>query len=200
MLDESNIPNMMETPDAPPPEEKSNRTFLIVGGVMAGLVFLTLVCMAIYFLVLRQPSAAQKAATQAANAALATQNAQNIQKATLTAQAALWTPTLPPAPLLTKTSTSAPLLPTGSPTPVIALSSPVATATTNPALLVAAQATLEYQLTSTAAALPTRALGGSGMPSTGFFNDVGLPSMIILALALVVVIFLARRMRKSPAK
>ncbi len=52
MLDDGNTQNMMETPDAPPPEEKSNRTFWIVGGVMAGLVFLTLVCMVIYFLVI----------------------------------------------------------------------------------------------------------------------------------------------------
>jgi hypothetical protein len=195
MLDEGNTLNMMETPDAPPPEEKSNRTFLIVGGVMAGLVFLTLVCMAIYYFAIYRPSHNQTKndATQAAM--IQTQNAQSIQKATLTAQALLWTPTHPPA-----TPTSTPL-PTGSPTPVIAMGSPIATATSNPAILFAAQTQLASQLTSTAAALlPTRALGGSGMPSTGFFNDVGLPSMIILALALVVVIFLARRMRKSPAK
>jgi len=38
------------------------------------------------------------------------------------------------------------------------------------------------------------------MPTTGFFDQVGLPSMIILALALVAVIFLVRRLRKSPTK
>jgi hypothetical protein len=52
MLDENNNPIMSNTPDATPPEEGSNRTFLIVGGIMAGLVFLTLVCMAVYFLVI----------------------------------------------------------------------------------------------------------------------------------------------------
>ena len=89
------IPQYSEIPEAPPPEEKSNRTFLIMGGVMAGLVFLTLICVAIYFLVLRPRSAAQNTATQSA---IETQNAQNIQKGTLTAQAALWTPTLLPPP------------------------------------------------------------------------------------------------------
>jgi cbb3-type cytochrome oxidase subunit 3 len=195
MLDEGNTLNMMETPDAPPPEEKSNRTFLIVAGVMAGLVFLTLVCMAIYYFAIYRPSRSktQNAATQAA--VIQTQNAQSIQNATLTAQALLWTPTLPPP-----TATATPR-PTGSPTPVIAMGSPIATATSNPVVLFAAQTQLASQLTSTAIALlPTRTLGGSGMPSTGFFDEVGLPSMIILALALVVVIFLARRMRKSPAK
>ncbi len=60
MLDEGNAPSMTETPDAPPPEEKNNRTFLIVGGVMGGLVFLTLVCMAVYFLVLAPRITAQR--------------------------------------------------------------------------------------------------------------------------------------------
>jgi hypothetical protein len=38
------------------------------------------------------------------------------------------------------------------------------------------------------------------MPRTGFFDDIGLPGLIILAIALVAVIFLARRMRKAPVK
>ena len=183
MLDEGNALNMMETPDAPPPEEKSNRTFLIVGGVMAGLVFLTLVCMAVYFLVIAPRLTTQKSAAQAT---IEAGNAQAAQEVTLTAQAALWTPTLPPPPLPTNTSVP---LPVGSPTPVIALSSPVATATHNPAILSAAETQLA-----------TSALSGQGMPTTGFFDEVGLPSMIILALALVAVIFLVRHMRKSPAK
>jgi cytoskeletal protein RodZ len=210
MLDESNTQNM-ETPDAPPPEEKNNRTFLIVGGVMAGLVFLTLVCAAIYFLVIRPRSAAQNSSTQVA---IETQNAQNIQKGTLTAQAALWTPTLPPTSLPTRTSTSVPKTPTASPTSVVALGSPAATATTNPATLAAMQTQMALQMTSTAAAQAsglkttytvgtaqgTLGVNGQVMPTTGFFDQVGLPSMIILALALVAVIFLARRMRKSPTK
>jgi hypothetical protein len=197
MLNEGNAQNMMETPDAPPPEEKNNRTFRIVAGVMAGLVFLTLVCMAIYFLVLRPRSTAQNSATQVA---IETQNAQAIQKVTLTAQAAMWTPTLPPTPITLKTSTSIPKTPTVSPTPVIALGTQAAIATTNPAMVIAMQTQLAIQMTSTAAALPTTTLGVQGMPQTGFFDDVGLPSMIILAIALVVIIFLARRIRKSPAK
>jgi hypothetical protein len=78
-------------------------------------------------------------------------------------------------------------------TPVIALNSPAATATTDPATLAAIQTQQAYHMTSTAAA-------AQGMPATGFFDEVGLPSMIILALALVAVIFLARRMRKTPEK
>ena len=192
MLDEGNALNDMETPDAPPPEEKSNRTFLVVVGVMAGLVFLTLVCAAIYILVIAPRITAQKDSDVAT---LEAQNAQNIQKATLTAQAGLVTATLALSPLPFQTSTSVPGTPTVSSTPVIAipLNSPAATATINQATLAAMQTQLAYQMTSTAAA-------ARGMPATGFFDEVGLPSMIILALALVVVIFLARRMRKSPVK
>jgi heme/copper-type cytochrome/quinol oxidase subunit 2 len=192
MLDDNNSLNMSETPDAPPPEEKSNRTFLIVGGVMAGLVFLTLVCMAIYFLVIRPQSAATR---NAAQATIEAGNARAIQEVTLTAQAALWTATAPATPVPVKTSTSVAKTATVSPTPVISipLSSPAATATTNLSTVVAMQTQLAFQMTSTAAAI-------QAMPQTGFFDEVGLPSMIILALALVIVIFLARRMRKSPLK
>ncbi len=198
MLDDSNALNMMETPDAPPPEERSNRTFLIVGGVMAGLVFLTLVCMAIYFLVIAPRLTAQK---NAAQATIEAGNAQAVQQLTLTAQAALWTPTLQSTPIPLQTGTTAPKTPTVSSTPVIALGTPAATATTDPATLAAMQTQLAAQMTSTAAAAQgTRGVGGQGMPTTGFFDEVGIPTMIILALALVAVIFLARRMRKSPAK
>ena len=186
MLDEGNTPNMMDTPEAPPPEEKSNRTFLIVGGGLAGLVFLTLVCMAVYFLLVAPRLSAQRAAQQAT---IEAGNLQVAQQVTLTAQAAMWTPTRPPA---TKTPLPSPQV---SSTPLIAMA---ATATTDATALFAAQTQMSYQLTVTAAALPTTGFGG--MPTTGFFDEVGLPSMIILALALVVVILLARRMRKSSAK
>jgi len=154
--------------------------------------------MVVYFLVLRPRSTAQGNATRAA---LGTENAQNIQKTTLTAQAALWTPTLQPTLLPLPTSTSLSKTPTVNLTPVIALNSPAATATTDPATLIAMQTQLAFQMTSTTAAIVgTCSAGGQGMPRTGFFDEVGLPSMIILALALVAVIFLARHMRKSPAK
>ncbi len=199
MLDDGNNLNMMETPDAPPPEEKSNRTFWIVGGIMAGLVFLTMVCMAVYFFILRPRTATQGNATQAA---IATQNALNIQKATLTAQAALWTATVPATPLPSKTNTAIPTTPPASPTPVIALpqNSPAATDTIDPATVIALQTQLAYQMTSTYFSAQSTAGIGQGMPSTGFFDEIGLPAMIILAVALVIVILLARRMRKSPIK
>lgn len=199
MLDENSNPIMSNTPDAPPPEEGGNRTFLIVGGVMAGLVFLTLVCMAIYFLVIAPRNTAQRSATQTA---VSQANAQVIQQMTSTAEAALWTPTSPPTPLASPSPSPVPMTPTSSPTPVIAVNTATVTVTTDPATLIAMQTQLSGQMTSTALALATSsgAATPSTMPRTGFFDEIGLPGLILLALALIAVIFLARRMRKAPAK
>jgi len=196
MLDEGNAPNLMDAPDAPPPEEKSNRTFLIVGGVMAGLVFLTLVCMAVYFFFIAPRTST---AAKATSAARETSNWLIPQSLTSTAQAAMWTATVSKTPLPIKTATLVPNTPTVSSTPVIAAASPVSTATNDPATLAAMQTQLSFQMTASAPAVITVA-ATIGMPTTGFFDQVGMPSMIILAAALVAVIFLARRMRKSPTK
>jgi hypothetical protein len=199
MLDEGNAQNFNETPEPPPPEQKNNRTFWIVGGIMAGLVFLTLVCMAVYFLVLAPRITAQRTAAQAT---IEAGNALAVQQLTQTAQAALFSPTPLTSPLPLATGTLVPTIPVASPTPVIALNTPVSTATNDPATLAALQTQLAFQMTSTGqAALPTSTtVAGGGLPTTGFFDGIGLPTMIILAVALIAIIFLARRMRKSPSK
>jgi ABC-type antimicrobial peptide transport system permease subunit len=201
MLDEGNAQNLMETPDAPPPEPKNNRTFLIVGGIMAGLVFLTLVCMAVYFLVISPRLAAQRSAAQAT---IEAGNAQAVQQLTQTAQAALFTATPQNTPIPLATGTPVPPTLAASATPIIAQNTEVSTPTNDPATLAALQTQLAFQMTSTGQAggiIGTQtALAGGGMPTTGFFDEVGLPTLIILAVALIAVIFLARRMRKAPSK
>jgi hypothetical protein len=191
MLDEGNVPENSETPEATPPEEKNNRTFFVVGGIMAGLVVLTLICMAVYFLVIAPRTTAQK---NAAQATIEAENALAMQQLTATALAGQATATFTSSPMPSLTNTPLPALPTASSTPIInvMLNSPAATATNNPATLAAMQTQLSYQMTATAIA--------RGMPATGFFDDIGLPTLLILAAALVVVIFLARRMRKAPVK
>lgn len=191
MLDEGNDLNV-ETPETPPPEESNNRAFLIVGGIFAALILLTLVCGAGYVFWLGPRLSAQK---NAAQATIQAGNALVVQQMTSTAQAALWTPTAPPTS--TPTNTAIPVLPKPSATPVVALSSPTYTVTSDTSTLVAMQTQLAVQMTSTAMANGTRAIG---MPTTGFFDEVGLPSLVILTLALVAVIFLARRLRRAPAK
>jgi hypothetical protein len=204
MLDEGNNVNP-ESPDLQP-EGSGNRTFIIVGGILGALIFLTLLVGAAYVIWLGPRLTAQR------NAAQATIEADNIlfaRQMTSTAAAALRTPTLAPTftPLPTntvslRTPTVSPTpvtlhTPTVNPTPVVAAGISTKTPTADPATLSAMQTQLSQQMTSTAVALGTHAIGGEGMPATGFFDQVGLPGLIILTLALVVVIFLARRLRKA---
>ena len=61
MLDEGNDFNMEP---AGPPEGKSNRTFLVVGGIFAALIFVTLLCGAAYILWLGPTLSSQTNATR----------------------------------------------------------------------------------------------------------------------------------------
>ncbi len=192
MLDEGSDFNL-EPSGTPPPEESSNRTFLIVIGVMAGLVALTLICFVVYLFVIRPRLSTQNSSTQAA---IETENALQVQILTSTAEAALFTPTLEPS--ITPTNTPVPSTPTTSNTPVVVVDTPTVTLTADPATVAAMQTALSHQITQTAIA--TRGVGGQGMPATGFFDEISLPTLVVLAVALVGVIFLARRLRKAPAK
>src|SRR5262245_48410018 len=136
-------------PDAQPPEESSNRTFLLVAGILGGIVLLSIACLAGYALVILpgQRNSQGQAAT-----AQAQQRAQVAQALTATFQAARFpTETLTPAPtdtpviaLATATETLSAL--TGTPsTPDTA-----ATATVGAALTQAARAQLTIIPTSTA--------------------------------------------------
>ena len=198
MLDEGSDLNM-EAPESPP-EESSNRTFWVVGGVLLFLIILTLACGAFFYFYFLKPGGLSSSQS-VTKAAIETQNAQINQQKTSTAQAALWTPTLPP----TSTVTTSPIPIIKSPTAtlvvaIISTPTETSTSTTDPATLAAMQTQLSQQMTSTVLASGTRGIGGEGLPTTGFFDEVGLPSLIILTLVLVAVIFLARRLRRVPVK
>ncbi|MFH2103982.1 MAG: hypothetical protein ABIJ39_11580 [Chloroflexota bacterium] len=188
MIDDGNDFNLDGV--APPPaEESNNRTFLIVAGVLAGLVFLTLVCMAIYALVLGPQLQENRDATQAA---IATQNLGMQQAMTATADAALWTETPLPSPEPTATNTP-------SPTPVVVLLTNTPVAAVN---LTATYDALQTQFAltqTTSLETPTSTLT-TEMPDSGFADEVGLPALIGITGALVVVILLARRLRAKPAE
>jgi hypothetical protein len=163
-----------------PPEESNNRTFIIVASALGGLMLLTLICTALYAFFLLPRSRQQR------EAEVATVNAQNTAMAvavTQTSRAARWSPTSPPVePTATSEPTNTPVLAqpaTSTSTPIID-----AVATTQAALFtLAAEVTQTTILTSTA------------LPSSGFADDVGAPSLLALAVVLVVVIFLVRRLR-----
>jgi hypothetical protein len=168
-----------------PPEESSNRTFLIAAGILGGIVLLSIACLAVYALVILPQ---QRAAQTGEQNIQATQNAQINEALTATGVAF----DLSQTPQATET-----LLPTD--TPVVA--QPTATNTLEFTLTPdPATATVAAGLTQLAASTATIVVTSTALPTSGFADEVGLPGLVIAAIALVVVIFLARRLRASPTR
>jgi hypothetical protein len=94
---------------------------------------------------------------------------------------------------------------TTTPVPTAVVS--VATATNTPDPLgaggfgtpAAATATVGAALTQAALAQQTIVVTTTALPNTGFADDVGIPGLVTMALAFVIVILLARRLRVAPA-
>jgi cytoskeletal protein RodZ len=195
MLEENETFEGFEIPpeEEQPPEEKGNRTFWIIGGVFAGLIFFSLVCLLIYLLLIR-PQAANRTATQVAQqTAVQASSETQVAAQTQTAEASLWTQTPQPTPM--PTNTPRPTI-AATATSVVVLATPTETPTTA-ATLQAMQTQLAGQMTQTFVAQSTRSIGGEGpLPTTGFADEVGFPLLVVLTFALLAVIFIARRMRR----
>ncbi len=184
--------NFDEGEEAPLPEESNNnRTFLVAVGILGGIILLSIACLvAVYLFGKRGTSTTQQAAeaTSAAATALASNNDFISSALTATFQASI----LP-------TTTSTP-----EPTKVVAVAT--ATSTADPASLnalavgtpAAATATVAAALTIAAAAQLTVVPTTTALPNTGFIDDLGVPGLVVMALAFVIVILLARRLRTSP--
>lgn len=177
----------META-APQPAEQSNRTFIIVAGVLAGIVFLSIVCMALYALVYLPR---QKAGQSAQQATIEAQNAMIAQAMTSTMQAFATGAKASP----TSAATAVPTLALSSPTPLLAV--PSQTQVSADLNLTATWSVLNTQVAQGLLTPTATGIGGS-MPASGFVDDIGLPGLIVMAIALVVVILLARRLRAVP--
>lgn len=172
----------------PPPEESSNRPFLLVAGILGAIMLASLLCLAA-FAAFRFPAIQNQRATEAAQAM---EQSTRVALAALavdqTAQAQAWTPTFTP----TKPATATPVPDT--PTPVLAQVF-TNTPTSGPDPRTATVAALLTQ----AAAAQTEVTGptATALPAGGFADDVGAPGMLALAVLLVGVIFLARRVRTA---
>lgn len=164
-----------------PPEEASNRTFLIAAGILGGLVLLGLLCVAGYIIWSRgttqqaEQTALQQATDQAATIQVGlTQTAAVVG---LTQTAAV-TNTLPPTN-----------------TPVIAQATETPSPTENPAT-----ATVAAAFTQLAVSTQTVIATSTALPNTGFADEFGAPGLLMMAVALVAVIFLVRRLRAAPTR
>lgn len=163
------------------PEESSNRTFLFVAGGLGVLILVVLLCVVGYVLFNLNTSQTNEATAQAQA---------TIQE--MTVQAAL-TQTAVAQAQTQAVEASATVPPTN--TPVIAEATATFTETPNPAT-----ATVGAAFTQIAASTQTIIPTSTALPNTGFADEVGLPAMLAMALAFVIVIFLVRRLRAAPVR
>lgn len=170
--------------EAPEPEKKpSNRNFLLAIGIL-GVIFV----LALILLLLVAPKliAQQNAARQETAAAI---NAAN----TATAAAALQGQ----ATKVPATATKAPVVVVKTNTPI-----PTATSRLSAAELATAQA-LQTQMAGQGGGIATPTVKitplatATALPTTGFADEVGLPGLLGMAGAMILVIILARRLRFS---
>ncbi|WKZ36923.1 MAG: hypothetical protein QY332_03165 [Anaerolineales bacterium] len=182
-FDETNFDDL---DDAPLPEESNNnRTFLIAVGILGGIILISLACLVGVYLFGSQTSTnAQQ--TQIANATQTAQAANEFVSMALTAtfEASIILPTA----TLEPTTTSVVNVPTATETPdpnAVGGTPAAATATVGAALTQAAAAQLTIIPTTTA------------LPNTGFMDDYGVPGLVVMALAFVIVILLARTLRSN---
>lgn len=171
----------------------SNRTFLVVAGILGGILLIALLAIAGYAVVILPGrdtgQQTQVAAINATNTAIAEEARLTaiVMRGTLTPT---FTNTLPPAtetltPVPTNTNTATPVLaPTNTPEPTSEGTQNSETATV--AALLTQQAGEETPI-------PT----ATALPDTGFADDFGVPGLLLVAGVLMVVIILSRRLRVS---
>ena len=174
---------------------RPNRTFMMVAGGLGGLIVISLICVVAYILLGGQgedDAALAQSQTQTAIVAAANAN----QAASQTALAQLPTDTSPPPPTDTQippTATSTePSIPTA--TGGFGPTADPRTATVQSLLTQAAQAQ-----TQAASELLTMSPTATALPDTGFIDDIGAPALFGLAALLILVIFVARRLRVETA-
>jgi hypothetical protein len=169
----------------PPPEENNNRPFLIAVAVLGGIFLLLLLCIAAY-VVLFQPRI--RAQNQAREATALAQNAGTASAATLTVEARSFTATFT-APRPTDTPPRA--------TNTLVVAAALATETPQPTTPAVSSGTLQA-LQTTVAAGKSLTPGVTGtITRAGWADEAGAPTLIMIAAVLIVVIFLARRLRTA---
>lgn len=234
--------------EGPPPEESSNRLFIILAVLLGSIFIVGLLCIGLYAVFIG-PRTAQARQTEAAvinvqNTQIVAQNtevAAEMTRAfaeaqeTQVAQAATATEeaipdTVTPAPtntlVIAPTSTATPEptetspptetlsaeslsgtataeavvvggdeTATAGPSPTGATPTRVASRTPSPVAGTQVAQVTTTGTPGTSVPGPTSTAGPSELPDTGFAEDVGVPGLIILGLALIAVVIVVRRLR-----
>jgi hypothetical protein len=178
----------------------NNRNFLMALGILGGIFLLLIIGLAVLYLT-RPRTSPDTANIDATNQAIYIANTQTAGAATQAANLLLT-----PSATLTPTVTQVP--PTATNTRVVAQPSATDTLAPGAAALITVTpniqtrtATLGAVLTQNAKQTLTRTaairltLTATALPTTGFAEDVGLPGLFGLAVGLVLLIVLVRRLR-----
>jgi hypothetical protein len=187
-------PNEFDTADdAPLPEESNNnRTFLIAVGILGGIILLSIACLVGVYLFGSQNQPAQQADDAATQTALA--NTLFIDQAlTATANASIL-----PTATLEPTATSVVSFPTATGT--LDPNATAVSALEDPGTPAAATATVGAALTQAAVAQLTIVPTTTALPNTGFIDDYGVPGLVAMSLAFIIVIMLTRKLRAVPMR
>lgn len=175
-----------------PEESNNNRTFLIAAGILGGIILISIACLVGVYLYTR--SASQQTAAQSAAITQTAAVANNFINDALTSTAnAVILPTSTEPPTSTPVVNVATVTPTFDPNATSAVVAGVGT----PA---AATATVGAALTQAAIAQLTIVPTTTALPKTGFVEDFGIPGMVVMALAFIIVILMARRLRAAPVR
>lgn len=184
----------------------NNRNFFLALGILGGLFLVVTIVLVLLWLNNRQPDGAEVASISATNVAIQTANAQTAVAATLAGALRLTELVPPPATVtpIPPTVTATPLLAqagtkTGTPEESGAISLTV-TATEQAGSgtqSVSSVLTQSSQQTATRQSAINLTGTATTLPQSGFADEVGLPGLFGMALGLVLVIILVRRLRFS---
>jgi len=173
-----------------PEESGNNRTFLVAVGILGFIILCSIAIIAGIYLFSRNNQTAQQAQIDAATQTAAASSNFINQALTATAQAQIQaTATLPPT-----------FTPVVNQATVTTTPNPNATATVGAGTPAAATATVGAALTQAAIAQLTIVPTTTALPNTGFIDDYGVPGLAVMALAFIIVIMLARKLRASPTR
>lgn len=188
---------LLDMEDTSSEKPARNRTFAVIVGIIFAFFVLIAGAIAAYVLLVA-PRAQQKAAQEAAMI-----NAQNTATSVAATEQVLLLQQQAMTPSITPTEEVVlPTTPPNTPTSVVIAASNTPTPQATEDITVEVGAADFDALTATVGALLTIAAGGqtatpSALPTSGFADDVGLPGLLGMAVMLVAVIFLVRRLRSA---
>ena len=205
-LDDNELFEEQPAPQRPNGNGSSNRPFIIGVGILGAVVVFSILAIIAYVILFRprttsdlQNQAAEIQARNTAISLIASQTAEVEQKAATQKAAPSTTSVIP-------TATAVIAMPTAT---SVAGTQATSVAGQDPAIRTATVAAFQTQAAATLMGTPASvgtqiALGTlvpqvtpTTLPTAGFMDEVGLPALLSAAIALIVIIFLARRLRFS---